>query len=258
MLLWMALLRKLPEQIWHFATFNRDGLTGAECAGRNLLVVGVGHVGGEVVKIGSGLGMNVRRVDIIPERADTSIETGLPWADVVVCAMNLTPRNRGYFNEARLRLMKRGAIFVNVARGEMSPTADLARLLDDGHLGGVGLDVYDHERELAVALRAGRAGWSSPPQTHGQDDGALGQRALPTAGDGVGAVGHRALPETPPAHPALKLIGRANVILTPHNAFNTHEAVERKSAQTVESVVRFLKHGRFPWAVMKDGEQHDL
>jgi D-lactate dehydrogenase len=205
LLLWLALLRKLPEQMAHFATFNRDGLTGSECAGKNLLVVGVGYVGGEVVKIGAGLGMQVRRVDIIPERGDTRIEDGLPWADVIVCSMNLTPQNRGYFNEARLRQAKRGAVFVNVARGELSPTADLARLLDAGHLGGVGLDVYDNEKDLAVALRAGRGGFP--------------------------------------------LAGRPNVICTPHNAFNTHEAVVRKSEQSAQSVAQFLRTGRFPWPV---------
>ena len=219
MLLWMALLRKLPEQMAHFATFNRDGLTGSECTGKNLLVVGAGYIGGEVVKIGKGLGMNVRRVDIIPERSDTGIEAGLPWADIIVCSMNLTAQNRGYFNAARLRQSKRGAIFVNVARGELSPPVDLAHLLDEGHLGGVGLDVYDKEKELAVALR-----------------------------NAVGRGGDAA-----PTLPILELAGRANVICTPHNAFNTHEAVVRKSVQSAQSVVEFLKSGRFPWAVSSTG-----
>jgi len=212
MLLWMALLRKLPEQIAHFATFNRDGLTGVECAGKNLLVVGVGHVGSEVVKIGVGLEMNVRRVDLIPDRADTSIETGLPWADIVVCSMNLTPQNAGYFNYDRLKQAKPSALFINIARGEMSPTADLVRLLDEGHLGGVGLDVFENEKEVAVAMRSG------------------------------GAPGGRALPAFP-------LAGRANVICTPHNAFNTREAVARKSQQTAQSVVEFVKSGKFLWPV---------
>lgn len=209
MLLWMALLRKLPKQVAHFATFNRDGLTGTECAGKNLLVVGAGHVGGEVVKIGHGLGMHVRRVDLIAERADTTIEAGLPWADIIVCAMNLTPQNVGYFNYGRLKEAKPGALFVNIARGEMSPTADLARLLDEGHLGGVALDVYENEKEVAVALRSGRG--------------------------------------------TFPLAGRANVICTPHNAFNTAEAVARKSEQTAQSVVEFLRSGKFLWPAPKLG-----
>ncbi len=209
MLLWMALLRNLPQQVAQFARFHRDGLTGAECAGKNLLVVGAGYVGSEVVKIGRGLEMNVRRVDIIPERADVSIEEGLPWADIIVCTMNLTPKNRGYFNYSRLRQARRGVVFVNVARGEMSPTADLARLLDEGHLGGMALDVYEDEGKVATALRSG--------------------------------------------HGSFPLAGRPNVILTPHNAFNTHEAVERKADQSVQQVRHFMEHGRFLWEAVNRG-----
>jgi D-lactate dehydrogenase len=205
MLLWMALLRKLPQQIAQFPRFHRDGLTGMECAGKNLLVVGVGHIGGEIVKIGRGLGMNVRRVDIIPERSDTGIADGLPWADIIVCSMNLTTENAGYFSYDRLKQARPGVIFVNIARGELSPTGDLARLLDEKHLSAVALDVYANESNLAVELRAGRG--------------------------------------------VFPLAGRANVICTPHNAFNTQEAVERKSEQTAQQVVHFLKDGTFLWPV---------
>jgi D-lactate dehydrogenase len=207
-LLWMALLRKLPQQMHKFARFNRDGLTGAECAGKTLLVVGAGNIGSEVVAIGRGLGMEVRRVDIIPERADVSIEEGLPWADVIVCAMNLTADNVGYFNYSVLRRAKRGVAFVNIARGELSPTRDLVRLLDEAHLGGVALDVFEDEPRLATALRTGQG--------------------------------------------TFPLSGRPNVILTPHNAFNTSEAVERKAVQSVESVVEFLKSGQFLWLAPKE------
>lgn len=205
LLLWMALLRKLPQQLAQFARFHRDGLTGRECAGRNLLVVGAGHVGSEVAKIGAGLGMNVRRVDIIQKRGDVSIERGLPWADIIVCSMNLTPQNRGYFDYDRLRQAKPGALFINVARGEHAPTAGLARLLDEGRLGGVAIDVFEDEGAVAGSLRAG---------------------------DGV-----------------FPLAGRPNVLCTPHNAFNTEEAVERKAEQSAQQVVHFLRDGRFLWPV---------
>lgn len=204
-LMWMALLRKLAQQMRHFAKFDRDGLTGQECAGKNLLVVGAGRIGGEVVKIGRALGMEARRVDIIADRADISIEEGLPWADVIVCAMNLTADNAGYFSYERLKRARRGVIFVNIARGELSPTRDLVRLLDEGHLGGVALDVYENESELAVALRAGKA--------------------------------------------RFELADRANVILTPHNAFNTREALERKARQSVQQIEHFLAHKSFLWPV---------
>ncbi|PIQ98071.1 MAG: hydroxyacid dehydrogenase, partial [Nitrospinae bacterium CG11_big_fil_rev_8_21_14_0_20_56_8] len=63
-LMMMSLLRRFKEQISHFGAFNRNGITGEECFGKNLLVVGVGHIGGQVADIGKGLRMNVRGVDI--------------------------------------------------------------------------------------------------------------------------------------------------------------------------------------------------
>lgn len=216
MLMWMALGRKLLAQTRRFRTFHRDGLTGTEFAGKNLLVVGVGNIGREVVRIGKGLGMLVRGVDVVqrhPDVAYVSIEEGLPSADVIVCAMNLTPENVGYFDYDRLVRARRCAIFVNIARGEHSPAAYLLRLLEEGRLGGVGLDVYEHEQDLGVALREGRA----------------------FEGGRFQAV--EALAQRP------------DVILTPHNAFNTREAVERKAGRSVEQLVYFQEHGRFRWAV---------
>ena len=141
MLLWMTLLRKLRQQVQQFATFHRDGITGRECQGKILLVVGVGNIGSEVVRIGQGLGMEVLGVDIVQKHSFVnyvSIQEGLAKAEVIVCAMNLMADNVGYFRYERLRSAKRGAIFINIARGEFSPSVDLIRLLDEGVLGGAG------------------------------------------------------------------------------------------------------------------------
>lgn len=211
----MALLRNLPQQIRQFPVFNRDGLTGKECASRNLLVVGVGRIGGEIVKLGRVLGFSVRGVDIAPGKVDVefvSKEEGLGWADVVICAMNLTQANTGYFSTEALRQGKRGLIFINIARGEHAPLADLVLLLEEGHLGGVGLDVFEDEGILATTMRAHTKG--EPPPS----------------------VGH-----------ARKLLQFPNVILTPHNAFNTEEAVQRKARMSVGQVESFLRTGRFLW-----------
>lgn len=215
-LLWLALLRKLPQQTAHFAKFHRDGLTGGEAAGRRLLVVGVGNIGHDVARIGRGLEMAVAGVDIVRRHADvtyTDIESGLRDADVIVCAMSLNPASNGYFRYERLRGAPPGAIFVNVARGEMSPSADLLRLVNEGRLGGVGLDVFNREPELAVSLRTGRAS------------------------------------EDPEVAALLELRDKPNVIITPHNAFNTAEAVERKAIQSVEQIVALAETGSFRWPV---------
>jgi D-lactate dehydrogenase len=216
MLLWMALLRKLPLQIQSFATFNRDGLTGRECAHKTLLVVGVGNIGHEVVDIGKGLGMRVLGVDIVPTHKDVtyiSLEEGLAQADIIVCAMNLTEENEGYFDYETLRQAKPNAIFVNVARGELSPLGDLLGLLEEGHLVGVGLDVYPDEGQMAVAMRGGTLSDDAPVQA------------------------------------LAALAKRPDVVLTPHNAFNTQESVDRKAEHSAQQVRYFLTHGTFLWPV---------
>ncbi|MEN6374767.1 MAG: NAD(P)-dependent oxidoreductase [Smithella sp.] len=211
-MLMMALLRKLPQQMRQFSSFNRDGLTGRECAGKNLLAVGVGRIGGEIAAIARGLGMNVKGVDPVIKHPHIDyidkIE-GIRWADIVICAMNLTPENKGYFSYDLLRHGKKGIIFINIARGEHSPAADLLQLLEEGHLGALGLDVYENESTVGVSLR------------------------------------NRMAYQSREAEIIRKMMNYPNVILTPHNAFNTWEAVQRKAQFTVEQITYFLKHHDF-------------
>jgi len=218
MLFWMALLRRLPAQQSAFRSFHRDGLTGREAGGRRLAILGVGRIGIEVVAIGRSLGMEVVGVDLVdkyPEVDYASVEDALTGAEVVVAAMNLTEKNRGYFTRDLLHKCARGAIFVNVSRGELSPPPVLLDLLREGHLGGVGLDVFDDESRLGVALRQGAS--------------------LARAGPAIRAI--------------LEMRDRDDVIMTPHNAFNTGEAVVRKSSQSVEQLRHLRKHGKFLWPV---------
>lgn len=216
MLLWTALLRKLPEQTTSFATFHRDGLTGCECKGKTLLVVGVGNIGHEIAAIGKALEMKALGVDIVTKHDDIEyieIQEGVKQADVIVCAMNLTKDNAGYFDYDLLKNAKPTAMFVNVARGELSPSDELLRLLQENRLAGIGLDVYDHESELAVSLR------TSAPSNDSQVKATLELAKLP------------------------------QVILTPHNAFNTIESVQRKADQSIQQINHFLKHRQFIWPI---------
>jgi D-lactate dehydrogenase len=125
--------------------------------------------------------------------------------------MNLTEENHRYFSYEILSRSRAGVIFVNIARGELSPLKDLLRLLKEGHLGGVGLDVFEDEGNLALALRSERASET----------------------DFVGVV--------------REMLKYPNVIMTPHNAFNTLEAIKRKTQMTIDQILYFLKHGDFEW-----------
>ena len=223
MLLWSSLLRNLNLQRESFKTFHRDGLTGREIRGRTIMVIGVGRIGSQIVDIACGLGMRLIGVDIAPNHdlakkyglTYLPLEEALPQAEVAVAALPLTPITRSLLDYEVLSDLPPKAVFVNVGRGEVSPSEDLLRLLKEGRLGGVGLDVYDYEKELATTLRNG-SDWRS-----------LAEPAL-------GSV-----------RATLELMNHPRAILTPHNAFNTEESVERKSQQTAENVTAFLKSGAF-------------
>ena len=220
LLLWTALLRRLPRQLAEFDHFRRDHLSGRENPGKNMALFGVGHIGYEIWRIATALGLIVRGVDPIRRHNDVAYATpeeALAEADIVVCAMNLTPRNRGYFTREMLAKAKRKPILVNIARGEFTPAAVLEAALADGLLSGIALDVFNEESTLAPALRSGdRTALSSD------------NRAL------------------------LRLHKFPNVLLTPHNAFNTLEAVERKSEQSIRTLLHFRKTGHFLWPVPEE------
>lgn len=214
LMLWMALLRKLPLQIQQFQQFNRNGLTGKEASGKNLVVFGVGNIGYEVCKIGKGLEMNVFGVEIDIKHPDInyiSKEEGIAIADIIVCAMNLTDDNHNYFTAELLKKSKQGAIFINISRGEISPSAELLKVSD--HLGGIGLDVFDEEKDLAALLRSQHFSGKNEVKA------------------------------------TLELLKKNHVICTPHNAFNSAEGVLRKSEQSIQQIIHFLTKGDFIWKV---------
>ncbi len=229
LMMWTALLRNLTLQRKSFETFHRDGLTGREIRNRRITVIGVGHIGEEIVDIAHGLKMKILGVDIKPRSEMkkqyglkyVSLKEGLTNADIAACALPLTELTRGMLNYKTLKLMPYNSIFINVGRGEVSPSQDLLKLLNEGILGGIGLDVYDFEKELASVLR----------------DGANLSKLKPEARKSVSAT--------------LKLMKGRNVILTPHNAFNTEESVERKSLRTAENLAAYFKTGRFLTPIAK-------
>ena len=122
--------------------------------GRTLFVAGLGGIGTEVAERAHALGMNVIATRNTPRDKPPFVsEQGLSGdllafaarADVIVNALPLTPETRGLFNKAFFDAAKRGALFINVGRGGTVVTGDLIAALQDGRLGGAGLDVTDPE-----------------------------------------------------------------------------------------------------------------
>jgi len=137
-----------------------------EVKGRTMLVVGLGGIGTETARRAHALGMTVIAIRNSGTQGPEYVaEVGLPdkllpfaaRADVIVNTLPLTPETKGMFNRQVFDAAKRGALFINVGRGGTVVTADLVAALNDGRIGGAGLDVTDPE-----PLPADHALWRAP------------------------------------------------------------------------------------------------
>lgn len=116
-------------------------------------LLGLGAVGQTVARAFAPIGYEVaawvRRERDLPGVQVFSGPDGLPQllarSDILVCTLPLTADTRGLLDAATLRQLPRGALLVNVGRGEHLVEADLRVLLDEGHLAGAALDVFERE-----------------------------------------------------------------------------------------------------------------
>lgn len=169
-----AVWRDIPAQD---ATIRSGGWHGApigELLGKTIGLVGLGAIGLEVARIASALGMTViawaRRPIDLPGVEQVDLDTLLARADIVSPHLAFTPETAGILDAAKLRSMKRGAVFINTARAELTDEAEILAMLEDGHLAGAGLDVFlreplpvDHPmRRAPRAVLTAHTGWYSP------------------------------------------------------------------------------------------------
>ena len=126
---------------------------GIELAGKVLGLVGFGRIARRVATIAEGIGMRVVTVDPYVDPATIPpgvarvdhLEELLRQADVVSLHVPLSDASRGMFDATRYAAMKRGAVFINAARGGLVDHDALLAALDSGHLAGAGLDVTTPE-----------------------------------------------------------------------------------------------------------------
>jgi (S)-sulfolactate dehydrogenase len=138
---------------------------GRETAGRTLGIVGFGGIGRLVARLAQGLGMQVIAFDpLLPPDAPVWAESGvgrrdlnqlLAEADAVTLHVPLVPETRHLMDDARIAMMRPGAVLINTARGGVVDEAALAAALRSGKLGGAALDVFEHEPLPAGSLLAG-------------------------------------------------------------------------------------------------------
>ncbi|RTL81596.1 MAG: hydroxyacid dehydrogenase [Hyphomicrobiales bacterium] len=198
--------------------FSPAGLEGFDLAGKTLGVLGVGNIGRHVVRIARGFEMSVIAFDPVPspELAEEMRFSYRPFDDVLSQADILTLHAPATFetnnmlSDAEFSRMKKGVVLINTARGSLIDPRALIGALRNGKVAAAGLDVMPdepmirEEAELICSFYCGR----------------------------------RDLRNLVADHVLLKM---SNVIVTPHSAFNTREAVSRISKTTVKNIEAFLE-----------------
>ena len=168
----VALICAVAKRIAEADRFTRAGkydgwapelLLGSDLKGKTLGVLGAGRIGtGVAVRLNRGFGMRVIYNDIKPNEfieKDASAEYKatteevLKEADVVSVHVPLLPETTHLINAERLAMMKKSAYLVNTSRGPVVDEAALVEALKSGTIRGAGLDVFEHEPELANGLR---------------------------------------------------------------------------------------------------------
>ena len=142
------------KHVWAQETLWNEPPRPRELRGSTMLVLGFGAIGRPVAEIAHGCGMRVIAVREHPQRPSApaqqvfgfeQLDEALPLADFVVISLPVTDKTTELFNEQRLRKMKRGAYLFNVGRGIQVDSAALIRVIQEGHLAGAGLDVFEQE-----------------------------------------------------------------------------------------------------------------
>jgi glyoxylate reductase len=154
----LAVARRLKEGMQLVADGQWKGwhptqLLGTELSGRTLGIVGAGRIGQAVGRRAGGFGMRILYADRTAKQ-EFEGHTGatrvdltrlLSESDIVTLHVPATPETKGLMNRERFLQMKRGAILVNTARGDVVREPALVEALEQGTLGGAGLDVFANE-----------------------------------------------------------------------------------------------------------------
>lgn len=197
--------------------FSPEGLTGLDVFGKTLGVVGVGKIGQNVIKIARGLGMKIIAVERTRDEKlakklkfkYVTLEECLTQCDFLTLHVPAIPETRHLINLKNIRLMKKGSVLINTSRGKVVKTEAVIYGLANKILWGAGLDVTEDEDLLESV--------------------AMVSSTRPTKDD---------LQEVLTYH---LLRDRDDVVFTPHNAFNTQEAIGRIIETTIENIRNYIK-----------------
>ncbi len=190
------------DQQSHQFDFRNDDLVGFNFSGKTVGVIGLGHTGQAVAAIYHGMGCHVIGYDLKFPRnlrhiKSVSLEQLLQTADIISLHLPLTTETRHFIDQESLKMMKPGVMLINTSRGLLIDTADVLAALESRKVGYLGLDVYEFEKGLFF-------------EDHQRD-----------------AVKDVLL---------VKLMSHPNVLITPHQAYLTREALQEIADQTIKNL----------------------
>lgn len=198
--------------------FDQDGLRGFDLKGRTLGLIGTGHISYHVARIAQGFEMKLLGYDVFknPEFLKLGLEYVslnklLKNSDIISIHLPLNKDTIHIINNKNIKLMKKEAIIINTARGGLIETNALAHALTSGKIAGAGLDVLEEEQCVK------------------HEDELLRQKFRKPCNIKTLVENHM-------------LMRNDNVIITPHNAFNSQEALQRIIDTTIENILSFNRN----------------
>ncbi|HKM21676.1 MAG TPA: D-isomer specific 2-hydroxyacid dehydrogenase family protein [Lachnospiraceae bacterium] len=211
-------LRKMKRimQRAEIQDFSLSGIQGRELPDYTVGVIGTGRIGRTVIKHLSGFGCKLQAYDIY-ENEETkqyasyvNLETLLETSDIITLHTPLTDDNYHLINQANIERMKDNVIIVNTARGGLIDSEALIAGIESGKIGAVGLDVV--EKEFGMYY-------------YDLKSEVLSNRELSI------------------------LRNFPNVIVTPHMAFYTDNAIASMVENSLRSCKCFMEGSENPWEV---------
>lgn len=215
MLMLMAIRKvKLIMEKSNVQDYSLRGIQGKELPNLTVGVLGTGRIGQTVIKNLSGFGCRILANDIYEAESIkeyvkyVDIDTLLKNSDVITLHIPATKDNFHMINESSIRKMKEGVFIINTARGSLINTNDLIKAIKDNKIGGVALDVIENEANLYYN--------DLTTEILDNEDLAI-LKSFP------------------------------NVIVTPHTAFYTNQAVSDMVENSIKSCVLFSENKNNPW-----------
>lgn len=217
----LAISRKIidaDERVRETGTFKfaPQELRGFDLAGKTLGVIGCGHIGVHLARMANGFNMKTLVFDTHCDDTLAAkehfiyvpLEELLAQSDIISVHVPYNEHTHHLLNQKNMYLIKRGSYLINTARGAVVETDAIIEALRSGILAGAALDVLEEEGELA-------------------DEAALLTAPHPNEASIRTALENQ------------YLINHPRVIVTPHTAFNTDEAVRRIVDTTISNITTF-------------------